>query len=101
MDLVCSVGSYEGVQMPHNQRLLEDYLKNGTTIAVKNLFIGQPNRAQADLESEVKIISNVHHRNLLRLLGCCKKKKKKKIPNYFFSMNTWPIAALINSYLVS
>ena len=54
MDLVCSVGSYEGVQMPHNQRLLEDYLKNGTTIAVKNLFIGQPNRAQADTRRNMR-----------------------------------------------
>lgn len=48
-------------------------MKNGTTVAVKKLIIGQPNRAKADFESEVKIISNVHHRNLLRLLGCCKK----------------------------
>ncbi|KAJ9702958.1 hypothetical protein PVL29_004630 [Vitis rotundifolia] len=53
--------------------VFKGYLKNGTTVAVKKLFIGQPNRAKADFESEVKIISNVHHRNLLRLLGCCKK----------------------------
>ncbi|KAB1211097.1 Cysteine-rich receptor-like protein kinase 2 [Morella rubra] len=48
-------------------------LKNGKVIAVKRLAIGQSSRAKADFESEVKLISNVHHRNLIRLLGCCGK----------------------------
>lgn len=42
-------------------------------VAVKKLAIGQSSRAKADFESEVKLISNVHHRNLIRLLGCCSK----------------------------
>ncbi|KAF9607824.1 hypothetical protein IFM89_001572 [Coptis chinensis] len=44
-------------------------LKNGKIVAVKKLAIGQSVRAKADFESEVKLISNVHHRNLIRLLG--------------------------------
>ncbi|KAK4602311.1 hypothetical protein RGQ29_011375 [Quercus rubra] len=48
-------------------------LKNGKIVAVKKLAIGQSSRAKADFESEVKLISNVHHRNLIRLLGCCSK----------------------------
>ncbi|XP_058098024.1 cysteine-rich receptor-like protein kinase 2 [Magnolia sinica] len=48
-------------------------LKNGKIVAVKKLMIGQSRRARADFESEVKLISNVHHRNLVRLLGCCSK----------------------------
>ncbi|KAI8031384.1 Cysteine-rich receptor-like protein kinase 2 [Camellia lanceoleosa] len=44
-------------------------LENGNIIAVKKLAISS-SRAKADFESEVKIISNVHHRNLIRLLGC-------------------------------
>ncbi|GKV22648.1 hypothetical protein SLEP1_g32499 [Rubroshorea leprosula] len=48
-------------------------LKNGKVVAVKKLAIVQSLRAKADFESEVRIISNVHHRNLLRLLGCCSK----------------------------
>ncbi|XP_058098021.1 cysteine-rich receptor-like protein kinase 43 isoform X2 [Magnolia sinica] len=48
-------------------------LKNGKIVAVKKLMIRQSKRAREDFESEVKLISNVHHRNLVRLLGCCSK----------------------------
>lgn len=40
-------------------------------MAVKRLAIGVSRRIVADFENEVKLISNVHHRNLIRLLGCC------------------------------
>ncbi|KAK6912367.1 Gnk2-homologous domain [Dillenia turbinata] len=48
-------------------------LQNGKIVAVKKLFIGQSSRAKADFATEVKLIGNVHHRNLVRLLGCCSK----------------------------
>ncbi|KAK6127430.1 hypothetical protein DH2020_038819 [Rehmannia glutinosa] len=47
-------------------------LKNGNIVAVKKLDISY-SRAKADFETEVRLISNVHHRNLVRLLGCCSK----------------------------
>ncbi|KAL8532318.1 hypothetical protein ACS0TY_008786 [Phlomoides rotata] len=47
-------------------------LANGIILAVKKLNISY-SRAKADYEAEVRLISNVHHRNLLRLLGCCTK----------------------------
>ncbi|KAH6837539.1 hypothetical protein C2S53_008512 [Perilla frutescens var. hirtella] len=47
-------------------------LKNGNVVAVKKLNISY-SRAKADFETEVRLISNVHHRNLVRLLGCCSK----------------------------
>lgn len=52
---------------------MQGTLKNGKIVAVKKLVIGNSAKAKADFESEVKLISNVHHRNLVRLLGCCKK----------------------------
>ncbi|KAK6927795.1 Serine-threonine/tyrosine-protein kinase, catalytic domain [Dillenia turbinata] len=48
-------------------------LQNGKIVAVKKLLIGQSSRAKADFTTEVKLIGNVHHRNLVRLLGCCSK----------------------------
>ncbi|KAH6812868.1 hypothetical protein C2S51_021886 [Perilla frutescens var. frutescens] len=48
-------------------------LTNETVVAVKKLNISNDNRAKADFETEVRLISNVHHRNVVRLLGCCTK----------------------------
>nr|GEY58159.1 putative receptor-like protein kinase At4g00960 [Tanacetum cinerariifolium] len=47
-------------------------VKDGNTVAVKRLALGS-NTAKDNFESEVRLISNVHHRNLIRLLGCCSK----------------------------
>ncbi|TXG68991.1 hypothetical protein EZV62_003926 [Acer yangbiense] len=46
-------------------------LENGKIVAVKRLVIGASRRIVSDFENEVKLISNVHHQNLIRLLGCC------------------------------
>ncbi|XP_020585399.1 cysteine-rich receptor-like protein kinase 2 isoform X2 [Phalaenopsis equestris] len=48
-------------------------LKNGKIIAVKKLAMTQSKNVKASFLSEVKLISNVHHQNLLRLLGCSTK----------------------------
>ncbi|XP_031477540.1 cysteine-rich receptor-like protein kinase 2 isoform X2 [Nymphaea colorata] len=48
-------------------------LKNGKVVAVKKLAIEKSQKAKDSFEGEVKLISNVHHRNLVRLLGCCSK----------------------------
>ncbi|KAI3982929.1 hypothetical protein MKX01_010412 [Papaver californicum] len=51
-------------------------LRNGNIVAVKKLAFVESWRAKIDFESEVKLISNVHHRNLIRLLGCCNKRQE-------------------------
>ncbi|KAK4278108.1 hypothetical protein QN277_016000 [Acacia crassicarpa] len=48
-------------------------LKNGKVVAVKKMTLKDSDRVDEDFESEVTLISNVHHRNLVRLLGCCSK----------------------------
>ncbi|GLJ51881.1 hypothetical protein SUGI_1102160 [Cryptomeria japonica] len=52
-------------------------LKNGKDVAVKKLILGQSARAVSEFESEVKLISNVHHKNLVRLLGCCRQGQER------------------------
>ncbi|GLJ33751.1 hypothetical protein SUGI_0678390 [Cryptomeria japonica] len=46
-------------------------LSNGREIAVKKLVVQQSTRALDEFVTEVKLISAVRHRNLVRLLGCC------------------------------
>ncbi|KAG8373509.1 hypothetical protein BUALT_Bualt11G0031600 [Buddleja alternifolia] len=50
-------------------------LKTGYIVAVKKLDISYSG-AKADFESEVSLLSNVHHRNLVRLLGCSSKRSE-------------------------
>ncbi|GLJ51885.1 hypothetical protein SUGI_1102290 [Cryptomeria japonica] len=52
-------------------------LKNGKDVAVKKLILGQSARAVSEFEREVKLISNVHHKNLVRLLGCCRQGQER------------------------
>ncbi|XP_028800635.1 cysteine-rich receptor-like protein kinase 2 [Neltuma alba] len=62
-------------------------LKNGKVVAVKKLTVRKSNRMEEEFESEVKLISNVHHRNLTRLLGCCSK-GDERILVYEYMKNT-------------
>jgi len=39
--------------------------------------LGKSSKMEDDFESEVKLISNAHHRNLVRLLGCCIKGEER------------------------
>ncbi|KAG4989567.1 hypothetical protein JHK82_031887 [Glycine max] len=62
-------------------------MKNGKVVAVKKLISGDFNKVDDEFESEVTLISNVHHRNLVRLLGCCSE-GQERILVYQYMANT-------------
>ncbi|KAK1401894.1 cysteine-rich receptor-like protein kinase 2 [Heracleum sosnowskyi] len=47
-------------------------MKNGHVVAVKKLATST-SKVKADFESEIRLTSEVNHRNIIRLLGCCRK----------------------------
>jgi len=63
-------------------------MKNGKVIAVKKLISGKSSKINDDFESEVTLISNVHHRNLVRLLGCCSKNQDRILVYEFMANNS-------------
>ena len=62
-------------------------LKSGKVVAVKKLTLRPSNKVDEEFESEVNLISNVHHRNLVRLLGYCSK-GNQRILVYEYMKNT-------------
>ncbi|KAI5408199.1 cold-responsive protein kinase 1 [Lathyrus oleraceus] len=63
-------------------------LKNGKVVAVKKLILGHSGKMDEQFESEVKLISNVHHRNLVRLLGCCSKGQERILVYEYMANNS-------------
>lgn len=57
--------------------MVQGTLKNGKVVAIKKLILSQSKKMDESFESEVRLISNVHHRNLVRLLGCCSKGQER------------------------
>ncbi|KAH9288587.1 hypothetical protein KI387_032704 [Taxus chinensis] len=52
-------------------------LSDGRDVAVKKLFVKQSTRAMDEFATEIKLISAIRHRNLVRLLGCCTRGMEK------------------------
>ncbi|KAK9062112.1 hypothetical protein SSX86_019297 [Deinandra increscens subsp. villosa] len=48
-------------------------LRNGDTVAVKKTVMAASTRGNIHIDHELKILCNVHHRHLLRLVGYCSK----------------------------
>lgn len=55
--------------MQFNNVIVKGIIKNGDVVAVKRLAL-TTSKAKADFESEIRLISNIHHKNIIRLLGC-------------------------------
>ena len=73
-------------------------MKNGKVVAVKKLISGNSSNIDDEFESEVTLISNVHHRNLVRLLGCCNK-GQERILVYEYMANASLDKLLFGNYL--
>lgn len=74
-------------------------LRNGKCVAVKKMKLSESAKAKEEFETEMALISNIHHRNLVPLLGCCKKgpdllfvyeyMEKGGLDQYLFGMPIW------------
>ncbi|RWR92877.1 cysteine-rich receptor-like protein kinase 2 [Cinnamomum micranthum f. kanehirae] len=63
-------------------------MRDGKIVAVKRLMVSQSDRVKEDFHFEVKLINNVHHRNLVRLLGCCSKGPELLLVYEFMANNS-------------
>ncbi|KAG4989584.1 hypothetical protein JHK85_032567 [Glycine max] len=63
-------------------------MKNGKDVAVKKLLSGKSSKIDDEFESEVTLISNVHHKNLVRLLGCCSKGQERILVYEYMANNS-------------
>uniref|UniRef100_A0A0D9XT56 Protein kinase domain-containing protein n=1 Tax=Leersia perrieri TaxID=77586 RepID=A0A0D9XT56_9ORYZ len=64
-------------------------LPNGKHVAIKRIAVNAvyPAWGINDFRSKVKIVSSLHHRNIVRLLGCCTLEKKEQL--WFSSSSSW------------
>ena len=62
-------------------------MKNGKVVAVK-LLSAKSSKIDDDFEREVTLISNVHHKNLVRLLGCCSKGQERILVYEYMANNS-------------
>lgn len=52
--------------------IMQGTLKGGDAVAIKKTFMASSS-GMTNFNNELKIISNVHHKHLVRLLGYCTK----------------------------
>lgn len=46
-------------------------LDDGRVIAVKQLSVGKSEQGESEFLAEVRMLTSIQHKNLVRLIGCC------------------------------
>lgn len=46
-------------------------MENGNSVAIKKLSLDKSHQGESEFLAEVKMITSIQHKNLVRLVGCC------------------------------
>lgn len=52
-------------------------LADGRLVAVKKLCVDKSQQGESEFLSEVRMITSIQHKNLVRLLGCCSDRSQR------------------------